>query len=145
MRCLHDQEIFSTDFKLEAVGLVLDQGYSTSKACKSMGLGPTALRRWAEQLRSEHGDTPTLFFMAVLHSTRCFQLGWQTLLKCGCNQANLLDKVIYRLKEHRGACLIDEPCFWHSSVWLSRALDQNNAQRHGYSGDQAAVTEGFLK
>ena len=46
---------FSTDFKLEAAGLVLDQGYSIPEACKSMGVGPTALRRWVEQLRSERG------------------------------------------------------------------------------------------
>lgn len=46
---------FTTDFKLEAAGLVLDQGYSIPEACKSMGVGPTALRRWVEQLRSERG------------------------------------------------------------------------------------------
>ncbi|VXB27828.1 transposase [Pseudomonas sp. 8BK] len=45
---------FSTDFKLEAAGLVLDQGYSIPEACKSMGV---ALRRWVEQLRSERGGT----------------------------------------------------------------------------------------
>jgi transposase len=50
---------FSTDFKLEAAGLVLDQGYSIPVAGKSMGVGPTALRRWVEQLRSERsGTTP---------------------------------------------------------------------------------------
>ena len=48
---------FSTDFKLEAAGLVLDQGYSIPEAGKSMGVGPTALRRWVEQLRSERGGT----------------------------------------------------------------------------------------
>jgi transposase len=48
---------FSTDFKLEAACLVLDQGYSIPEAGKSMGVGPTALRRWVEQLRSERGGT----------------------------------------------------------------------------------------
>ena len=48
---------FSTDFKLEAAGLVLDQGYSIPEAGKSMGIGPTALRRWVEQLHSERGGT----------------------------------------------------------------------------------------
>jgi len=48
---------FNTDFKLEAAGLVLDQGYSVPQACKSIGVGPTALRRWVEQLRSERGGT----------------------------------------------------------------------------------------
>ena len=51
---------FSTDFKLEAAGLVLDQGYSIPETGKSMGVGPTALRRWVEQLRSERGGiTPS--------------------------------------------------------------------------------------
>ncbi|WP_368086685.1 transposase [Atopomonas hussainii] len=36
---------FSTDFKLEAASLVLDQGYSITDACKSVGVGPTAMRR----------------------------------------------------------------------------------------------------
>ncbi|MBM3113522.1 transposase [Pseudomonas sp. PA-7-1E] len=40
---------FSSDFKLEAAGLVLDQGYSIPEACKSMGVGKTALRRWVER------------------------------------------------------------------------------------------------
>lgn len=48
---------FSTDFKLEAASLVLDQGYSIPEACKSIGVGPTALRRWVEQLRIERGGT----------------------------------------------------------------------------------------
>ncbi|SEL82476.1 transposase [Atopomonas hussainii] len=46
---------FSTDFKLEAASLVLDQGYSITDACKSVGVGPTAMRRWVDQLRDERG------------------------------------------------------------------------------------------
>ena len=56
---------FSTDFKLEAAGLVLDQGYSIPEACKSMGVGPTALRRWVEQLSSERGGTTPLHSKAM--------------------------------------------------------------------------------
>ncbi|WP_083491703.1 transposase [Pseudomonas taeanensis] len=48
---------FRTEFKLEAAGLVPNQGYSTPEACKSMDVGPTALRRWLKQLRSERGGT----------------------------------------------------------------------------------------
>ena len=40
--------------------MVLDQGYSIPEAGKSMGVGPTALRRWVEQLRSERGGTTPL-------------------------------------------------------------------------------------
>ena len=51
---------FSPDFKLEAARLVVDQGYSVLAACKAMGVGPTAMRRWVAQLELElGGQTPT--------------------------------------------------------------------------------------
>lgn len=46
---------FSTEFKHDAAGLVLDQGYSIAEAVKSLGVGETALRRWVEQLEQERG------------------------------------------------------------------------------------------
>lgn len=53
------RRVFTTDFKLEAAGLVLDQGYSVEQACKAMDVGPTAMRRWVDQLRKERaGSTP---------------------------------------------------------------------------------------
>jgi transposase len=47
---------FSTEFKRETSGLVLDQGYSVAEACRSLDVGETALRRWVDQLRAERGD-----------------------------------------------------------------------------------------
>ena len=50
---------FTPEFKLEAASLVLDQGYSIAEACRSLGIGDTALRRWVDQLRAERdGETP---------------------------------------------------------------------------------------
>ena len=50
---------FSVEFKHDAAALVVDQGYSVAEACKSMGVGETALRRWVDQLREERcGVTP---------------------------------------------------------------------------------------
>lgn len=46
---------FSVEFKHDAASLVVDQGYSVAEACKSMGVGETALRRWVDQLREERG------------------------------------------------------------------------------------------
>ncbi len=46
---------FSTEFKHEAACLVLDQGYSITEACRSLGVGSTALRRWVQQLQDERG------------------------------------------------------------------------------------------
>ncbi len=50
---------FTPEFKLEAASLVLDQGYSIAEACRSLGIGDTALRRWVDQLSAERdGETP---------------------------------------------------------------------------------------
>lgn len=50
---------FSPAFKREAASLVLDQNYSVTEACTAMGVGPTAMRRWVEQLQQERaGNTP---------------------------------------------------------------------------------------
>lgn len=51
---------FSTEFKRDAASLVVDQGYSVPEASRSLGVGPTALRRWVRQLKAErYGGTPT--------------------------------------------------------------------------------------
>lgn len=50
---------FSPEFKQEAARLVLDQGYSYPQAYTSLGVGESALRRWAHQLADERqGVTP---------------------------------------------------------------------------------------
>jgi transposase len=37
---------FSEEFKRDAVALVLEQGYTVTKAAKALGIGESALRRW---------------------------------------------------------------------------------------------------
>jgi transposase len=37
---------FSEEFKHDAVALVLEQGYTVTKAAKALGIGESALRRW---------------------------------------------------------------------------------------------------
>ncbi len=50
---------FSAEFKREAPGLVLDQGYSHIEASRSLGVVESALRRWVSQLQQErNGVTP---------------------------------------------------------------------------------------
>jgi transposase len=46
---------FSTEYKREAAGLVLDRGYSVAEASRSLDVGETALRRWVDQLKLERG------------------------------------------------------------------------------------------
>lgn len=51
---------FSTEFKVEAASLVVDQGYSMAEASRAIDVGESALRRWVNQLRAERdGFTPT--------------------------------------------------------------------------------------
>jgi len=51
---------FSTEFKVEAASLVVDQGYSMAEASRAVDVGESALRRWVNQLRAERsGVRPT--------------------------------------------------------------------------------------
>ena len=59
---------FSTEFKNDAAKLVLDHGYSIAAACKAVGVGDTALRRWVSQLDAERaGVTPQSKAMTPEH------------------------------------------------------------------------------
>lgn len=50
---------FSAEFKHESASLVVDQNYTVTQACEAMGVGPTIMRRWVDQLRLERaGSTP---------------------------------------------------------------------------------------
>ena len=50
---------FTVEFKKEAANLVLEHDYTIAKACESMGVGESAMRRWVKQLKAEQsGITP---------------------------------------------------------------------------------------
>jgi transposase len=50
---------YSTEFKLKAAALVLDENKSVQDVCANMNVGLTALRRWVDQLRKERqGKVP---------------------------------------------------------------------------------------
>ena len=44
---------FSASVKLEMVKMVRDQGLSVAEVCRTMSVGPTALRRWIAQVDAE--------------------------------------------------------------------------------------------
>ena len=52
---MNQRRAFSTDFKMDAVSLVLDQGYTISEGCKALGISQSALRRWMHQFKQECG------------------------------------------------------------------------------------------
>jgi transposase len=50
---------FTPEFKREAVDLVVNQGYTIPQACRALGVGETAFRRWFNQAQKERsGVTP---------------------------------------------------------------------------------------
>jgi transposase len=50
---------FTREFKLSAVKLVNEQGYSPAEAAKSLGVDPNSVRDWVEKLASQAGAAPT--------------------------------------------------------------------------------------
>lgn len=44
---------FDTDFKLEVVRMIPEQGLSVRHVSQSMGIGLTAIRRWVTQYKAE--------------------------------------------------------------------------------------------
>lgn len=47
------RRVFDTDFKLQVVKLIQEQGLSVAQVCKDMQLGETAVRRWLGQYQAE--------------------------------------------------------------------------------------------
>tara|TARA_R110002110_G_scaffold415138_1_gene648124 strand:- start:479 stop:778 length:300 start_codon:yes stop_codon:yes gene_type:complete len=53
------RRVFSAEFKTNSTSLVVDQGYKVKDACRTVGVGVTAMERWVKQLREEQqGITP---------------------------------------------------------------------------------------
>jgi transposase len=50
---------YSREFKLSAVKLVNEQGYSIVEGAKSLGIDPSNLRNWLGKFASEAGAAPT--------------------------------------------------------------------------------------
>jgi transposase len=46
---------YTREFKLSAVKLVNEQGYSPAEAAKSLGVDPNSVRGWVEKLSSQAG------------------------------------------------------------------------------------------
>ena len=44
---------YTEDFKRDAVALVTEQGYKTSEAARSLGIGDNLIRRWKRELEEE--------------------------------------------------------------------------------------------
>lgn len=47
---------YSREFKLEAVGLITEKGYSIAEASRNLGIDYSVLRRWKNQLAEDSKD-----------------------------------------------------------------------------------------
>jgi transposase len=47
---------YSKEYKLDAVSLVLDQGYTVSEAAMSLEVNRNVLRRWINEFQSDDGQ-----------------------------------------------------------------------------------------
>jgi transposase len=47
---------YSKEFKLDAISLVLEQGYSQTEAARNLSINATMLRRWIKEHHNEEGQ-----------------------------------------------------------------------------------------
>jgi transposase len=57
--CLMAKRKFTREFKLSAVQLVNQQGYSIPEAARSLGVDPNCVRYWIAKLGGEAGTAPS--------------------------------------------------------------------------------------
>ncbi|WP_256577580.1 transposase, partial [Pseudomonas sp. R37(2017)] len=50
---MQERKTYTREFKQRAASMVLDDNCSIPDVCASMDVGPTALRRWVDQVRKE--------------------------------------------------------------------------------------------
>ena len=55
---MQERKTYTREFKIRAACMVLDDNCSVPDVCASMDVGPTALRRWIEQVRKERKGQP---------------------------------------------------------------------------------------
>ena len=53
---MSERKKYSKEFKLDAIALVLEQGYSRAKAAKSLSIDPNALGRWIKEHQADDGQ-----------------------------------------------------------------------------------------
>ena len=47
---------YSKEFKLDAVSLITEQGYTRPEAARSLGINTNMLGRWVKELQTEEGQ-----------------------------------------------------------------------------------------
>ncbi len=63
---------YSKEFKLDAISLVVEQGYSRPEAAKSLGISPQILGRWINEHKDDDGLAFRLY--SQLKSCHCLKM-----------------------------------------------------------------------
>lgn len=53
---MSDRRKYSQEFKLDAINLVKEQGYSRAEAARSLSINPNMLSRWIKEHEADRGD-----------------------------------------------------------------------------------------
>lgn len=70
---MNERKVYSREFKLRAASMVLDDNCPVPEVCASLDIGPTALRRWVEQVRKEREGQPVKGTKAITEDQREIQ------------------------------------------------------------------------
>ena len=70
---MNERKIYSREFKQRAACMVIDDQCSVPDVCASLDIGPTALRRWVDQVRKERQGQPVKGAKAITDDQREIQ------------------------------------------------------------------------
>lgn len=70
---MKERKIYSREFKQRAACMVIDDECSVPDVCASLDIGPTALRRWVDQVRKERQGQPVKGTKAITDDQREIQ------------------------------------------------------------------------
>ena len=70
---MNERKVYTREFKLHAASMVLDDNCPVPDVCASLDIGPTALRRWVDQVRKEREGQPVKGTKAITEDQRLIQ------------------------------------------------------------------------
>ncbi|UVL83776.1 transposase [Pseudomonas sp. B21-028] len=70
---MNERKVYTREFKLHAASMVLDDNCPVPDVCASLDIGPTALRRWVDQVRKESEGQPVKGTKAITEDQRQIQ------------------------------------------------------------------------
>jgi transposase len=70
---MNERKIYTREFKMRAASMVIDDNCPVPEVCASLEIGPTALRRWVDQVRKERAGEPVKGARAITEDQRQIQ------------------------------------------------------------------------